>query len=389
MERIILKNALIADAFVSTKADVAIQGGLISQVASNITPLEKDTICDLEGLCILPGFIDIHAHLRTPGQTHKETFQTGLSAALKGGFTTVCGMANTSPVVDNARLAAINNNDANSLGLAKYIQVGAIGMGLQDKEQVDLDALLPETKVFSNDGLNINSSSFMAHALEESYKRSFLLCAHCEPEAEIIKRDLGLLAETKGNYHICHVSLESSIALVKAAKDAGLVFTVEAAPHHVGSYGMDYAVNPPIGSKADMDSVINAIKGGYIDVLATDHAPHTQEDKDAGVSGINGFETAFGMYWKAFCENGIPLEQYSRMSSFTPAKLLGLSNTGLVQEGYIADLAICDLNKEWIVDSSTFVSKSRNTPFNGWQLHGQIVMAFVEGVLKYDNRHIV
>ena len=384
----LFRNAVVTDKNSSRSQDVLTEGGRIIQTGKDILP-DKDTeIFDLDGLTLMPGFIDMHAHLRTPGFPLKETFETGLRAALKGGFTTVCGMANTLPVMDTRELIFSNYSQANALNLTKYIQIGALGMNLSDEKITDLVSVLGVTSLLSNDGNTVFNGEFMAEALAESEKRGFLICTHCQPEAEIIARDLKLLSEHGGRLHICHVSEKESVRLIKKAKDSGLSFSCEVTPHHLFGYGIDYIVNPPIGSKEDNDALISAVKDGYITVLATDHAPHTEEDKKAASPGISNIETAFSMYYKVFHDKGISLNRLSEMISYAPAQLLGLKN-GLIEKGYHADMTVVDEKYSGTINTDDFVSKSKNTPFGGQEIKGKVLMSIVGGEIRYDNRQTV
>lgn len=323
----------------------------------------------------LPGFVDLHSHLRDPGLTHKEDLQTGLRAAARGGFTTVCAMANTAPVIDTPELAAENERRANALELARYVQIAAIGKGLDDKEMVDFGGAWQP--LHSNDGNTIWSDDFMRNALRASVRHGFTLCVHASPEHEIVQRDLRLLREVGGNLHICHVSQARTIALIRAAKSDGLRVTCEVTPHHLYACDMDYPVSPPIGTKEDRAAVRAAVRDGVVDALATDHAPHTAQDKANGAPGICIIEAALPLLWTVFREEGWPVALLSSLLTWGPLRILG---RGSDPGGRV----LVDLDAREALDVSRFQSKSRNCPFDGAPLFGRIEKTIYEGTVTYD-----
>ena len=385
-----LINAKLIDAHQNNFGSVVIEDGKIAQVVvgNNISEKECENTIDAQGLAVMPAFIDMHAHFRTPGYEYKEDFNSGFNAALKGGFATVCAMANTSPVIDNDLLLQNNQATANAMQKVNYIQISAIGKELLDKDFVDIITLRKSTNIFSNDGNTILDTEFMRKALEKSIEYDFILCTHCQPETEIIQRDLKLLEEHNGNLHICHVSKIESVDLIIEAKQSGLSFTCEVTPHHLFEANIQYEVNPSIGNELDRQALIEAVRSSNIDILATDHAPHSHEDKQNGSPGIDNIEVAFQMYWKVFAENNITINRLSEMLSLKPALRLRL-NKGLIKESYDADLVIVDLEHTEKINKNTFLSKSNNIPYHGKEVKGKIIKTIVNGETRYDSTKII
>lgn len=381
-----LINATLIDAHQNNSGSLIIEDGKIVEIAIgfNISDKECDHTLDIDGLALMPAFIDMHAHFRTPGYEYKEDFKTGFAAALKGGFGTVCAMANTNPIIDNVSLLQNNLSIANAMQKVNYIQISAIGKELSDSKFVDIASLRKNTKLFSNDGNTITSLNFMKEALSKSLEFDFILCTHCQPEIQIIERDLKFFSEQKGNLHICHVSKKESIDLIINAKKAGFSFTCEVTPHHLFEANTQYKVNPSVGNEKDRQALIEAVRKNTIDILATDHAPHSPKDKENGSPGIDNIEVAFQMYWQVFSENDISINRLSEMISFKPALRLGLKK-GLIKENYDADLVIVDLEQRGKIDKNTFLSKSNNTPYHGKKVKGKVIKTIVNGEIRYDS----
>jgi dihydroorotase len=376
------QNCRIVDRARDFCGSVGIHGGKIAWVSEEpVYPGARD----LGGLLLTPAFVDLHAHLRTPGQTEKEDFAHCLKAALKSGFAAICGMANTSPAVDSASLLKDNEKGASKLRLARYRQIGALGLGLGDDSLSPLSEMLPFTKLFSNDGKNISSEAFLRNALRQSREKGFWVLAHCEPETEMVRMHLRALEKEGGNLHFCHISRRESVEAIREAKARGLSFTSEATPHHLYAYGLPYSVNPGFGSRNDRASLLEAVRDGTIEILATDHAPHTPSDKRAGACGISNMDYAFSMLWSVFRDNGIPFQRLSDMLSYQSAQKAGFCGIGLIEPGMDADLAIIDAEEETHIDTESFLSKSSNTPFNGATLLGVVKMTMVKGEIRYKN----
>lgn len=382
MRRLLIKNVRIIDANKDIKSDLLVENGKISKINSNI---EIENINTIDGghYVLMPSFIDLHTHLRDPGLTHKEDLESGQKAALKGGFTVLCPMANTKPVCDNPEVINYIINKAENLDLCDIKQVCSITKNLEGDEMIDIKSMIEHTRLFSDDGYTLHNTEIMRDALKLSKELNFKVLTHCQPEFEIVERDLKLLEEVGGNLHICHISLKETLDEIKKYKDRGYKFTCEVGPHHIYGYGLDYKVNPSFAEEEDMKYLIQGIKDGYIDMIGTDHAPHTQEDKENGAPGISNIEVAFQMVNKVFSENQISLNKLSEMMSANPAKLLGL-NQGLIEEGLRADLVLIDENYEDVIDTSNFISKGKNNPFNGQRVKGKVIMTIKNGKIMYD-----
>ena len=382
MRRLLIKNVRIIDANKDIKSDLLVENGKISKINSNI---EIENINTIDGghYVLMPSFIDLHTHLRDPGLTHKEDLESGQKAALKGGFTVLCPMANTKPVCDNPEVINYIINKAENLDLCDIKQVCAITKNLEGDEMIDIKSMIEHARLFSDDGYTLHNTEIMRDALKLSKELDFKVLTHCQPEFEIVERDLKLLGEVGGNLHICHISLKETLNKIKKYKDRGYKFTCEVGPHHIYGYGLDYKVNPSFAEEEDMKYLIQGIKDGYIDMIGTDHAPHTQEDKENGAPGISNIEVAFQMVNKVFSENQISLNKLSEMMSANPAKLLGL-NQGLIEEGLRADLVLIDESYEDVIDTSNFISKGKNNPFNGQRVKGKVIMTIRNGKIMYD-----
>lgn len=375
-------NCRVVDAATDRTGWVAVEAGRILATGAGAADIPHDTAVDLAGLTLMPAFIDLHCHLRDPGYPQKETLATGMRAALRGGYGTLVAMANTLPVMETAAQVEANHARARSLRLAHLMQAGAAGLGLMDETPTDYAALARVTRVISNDGNTIFSDAFMEQLLRASARHNFLISTHCQPERQIIARDVGLLERWGGNLHVGHVSHRESVAILRAAKARGLSLTCEVTPHHLIGHDLDYRVNPPIRTREDNLALIAAIGDGTVDCLATDHAPHTAQDKLAGAAGISGIEHAALQYLHVFAGHGLPLTRFSRMISATPARLLGL-NKGLIAPGLDADLVVLDTTAPGVVQQHQMISRSRNTPFDGAPLLGRVRQTIVGGEVRY------
>lgn len=383
MNNILFRNVRIVDANKDFKTDLLVSNGVISKIDENIEiEHESINIVDGNGYVLMPSFIDLHTHLRDPGLTHKEDLETGQKAALKGGFTVLCPMANTKPVCDNKEVMEYVLNKAKDLDLCDIKQVCSITKNLDGQEMIDIESMRKYTDLFSDDGYTLFNEEIMENVLRLSSELDFKVLTHCQPEYEIVQRDLKMLKEVGGNLHICHISLEDTLDEIKRYKDEGHKFTCEVGPHHIYGYGLDYKVNPSFAKEEDMRALIQGIKDGYIDMIGTDHAPHTEDDKKAGSPGISNIEVTFSMVNKVFKENNISLNKLSEMMSANPAKLLGLSQ-GLIEEGLRADLVLIDENEIDVIDTRKFVSKGKNNPFNNQKVIGKVIMTIRDGKIAY------
>lgn len=376
------RNARLIDANGDRYGDLCIEDGVIIACA----PLcwqKADRVIDMRRNALMPAFIDLHCHLRDPGYPEKETMETGMRAALKGGYAHLIAMANTDPVMATPDLVTANHEKANHLRLCKLTQAAAAGESLGDDQPTDRAGLSRVTKVLSNDGKTIFSDEFMRQLLLDSGKYGFLISTHCQPERKIVERDINLLREVGGNLHIGHISRAETVEMVRRAKAEGLQLTCEVTPHHLFGWDNDYKVNPPLRTRADVDALIEGIKDGTIDCLATDHAPHTPADKANGMAGISNIEHAFQIYLKVFQENNIPLTRLSEMLSLNPAKRLGIK-AGLFLPGYAANVTALSVEEESEIDMLAMISRSHNTPFHGRKVMGRVLRTIIDGETRYE-----
>jgi dihydroorotase len=384
MKRLI--NLRLVDAGMDAFGDLTIdEAGNIEKIV--LRPEMKDEAQEGDfdgwGLTCMPSFIDLHGHFREPGQEKKETIQSGIKAAAKGGYGLVVAMANTTPICDQPALIQANQDKAKAIGRSELLQVSAVTEGFGERP-VDYTGIRPLTRLFSNDGKPIEDPAVMVKALEDSIKHDFLIMVHQEPEEEMIRRDLLLAEAVGGNLHICHVSTKKSVELIRAAKKRGVDVSCEVTPHHLYRANEDYRVNPPFGVEADRLALIEGLKDGTIDCIATDHAPHTEEDKAAGSPGITGYDAAFSCVRTAMPH--VSLSQISRWMSANPARILGperAGREGSLRVGMEANLVLMQPDQARVLD--TFYSKSDNTPFAGDQVLGVIEQTIRKGVRIDEN----
>ncbi len=410
-------------------ADVLIQAGKIACIGETPTIDNIPTI-EASGLVLTPGFVDLHCHLREPGFEYKETIATGTRAAVRGGFTTVCSMANTDPVVDTPATVAFILQRAREAAAARVYPLAAVTQGFGGTQLVEMAALAEAGAVaFSDDGLPIADARMMRHALEYSLLVDKPIVNHCEDpslahggvmhegltslrlglrgmpaEAEetMVARDALLARRTGAHVHIAHVSTQGSVEIIRAAKQRGIRITAEVTPHHLTltdslvagprqpqeraqlAYDTNAKVNPPLRTSADIDALIEGLNDGTIDAIATDHAPHSTTDKlceySEAASGISCLETAFSLVYQLVQEGRVSLQSLVSKLTIEPSRVFGLS-TGTLTVGAPADIAVLDLHDTWTVDPDTFASKGKNTPIAGATLPGRVAMTFVDGRL--------
>lgn len=395
---LLIKNARIVDVTQDFTGDVYIENGLISEIGRNIVKDGSIEVLDAEGKTLMPSFIDTHAHFRDPGLTYKEDIETGSKAALRGGYTGVCLMANTKPICSSREVLEYVRNKSKELDLIDIHQCLSVtkefdGITLDHLEELKDDK---EIKAISDDGVGVSNSNTMLRAMEIAKKNNWVIMSHAEsPEFSKVDmriaenmmtfRDLELAKLSGARLHMCHVSTKEAVKAIIDAKISGTAVTLEITPHHIGLTRdiNDYRVNPPIREKEDVEAIINAIKLNMVDTIGTDHAPHTAEDKKNGSPGMVGLETAFSIcYTKLVKENNISLNKLSGLMSYNPAKLLGM-NKGYVGVGVEGDLVLIDTDKKIKVDADKFASKGRNTPFNGNEYYGEILATIKSGKIKY------
>ena len=290
-------------------------------------------------------------------------------------------MANTVPVADCSEVIQTVADSMRDLPL-EVIQIASVTKNLQGKELVDFEELMKYTDIFSDDGKNVDNPEILREALKKSAELGFTILDHDEPETEMVRRNLQILRETGGNLHFCHISRKESMQLIIKAKAEGLKVTVEVTPHHLFSHGLDYRVNPPIASEEDVKFLIESIKNGHVDVIGTDHAPHTDEDKANEAPGIINIETAYAMIRKVFRENNISMKTLAKLMSNNPSFMTGTDSH--IREGSEANLVILS-DEAWKIDSTKFVTRSRNTPYDGWEVVGKVEYTIAKGEIVYDN----
>ncbi len=391
----LIKNAVIVDKDTIAKSEILIENGLISKVADQIQTDSDTTIIDAKNKTVMPAFVDLHVHFRDPGFTYKEDLQTGSKSAVKGGYTTVNLMANTNPICDSEEKHKDIITRAEKIGLVDIYQAVAVTENFDATTVVDYSKL--STKLLSDDGKGVPSDVVMYHVLKKAKENDKLIMVHAESELSkidyryaedlITMRDLYLAEKLGAPIHFCHVSTIDAVKAIQKAKEKGVKVTCEIAPHHISLYDLNYRVNPPIRSKTDVQALIEAVKLGVVDTIGTDHAPHTEEDKENGAPGMVGLETAFCVSYTSLVKNnGVDIRKLSELLSYGGAKILGI-NKGLIKQGYEADLVIVDTEKEITIDPSTFASKSKNTPFAGKKYYGQILATIKKGEIKYKEEN--
>ena len=395
------------------KMDVLIENGKIVEVAKQIKPCSETTVIDATGLIVAPGFIDLHVHLREPGFEDKETIFTGTRACAKGGYTTVVCMPNTKPALDHVSTLEKLNDIINRDAVIGVYPVAAITVGIMGVELTDHDALFTKGAVaLSDDGRTTMNETFMIEALIASKRWNRPVMTHSEDheltsgykdevyptiaESRIVCRDIELCEQTNGILHVSHVSTQAAIEAIKKAKQKGITVTAEAAPHHfalndeqVNVYDPLSKVNPPIRSEADRSAVVQAIKDGVIEAIATDHAPHEMSTKSKAYAeasfGISGIESAFSVSYQTLVVNeGLPLMKLIQMLTENPARIGRFNSIGSVEPNFDANIVLIDLNQDVKIDSKTFISKGKNTPFNGFAGKGVVVKTLYQGNVVYE-----
>lgn len=428
--RLVIINAHILNELGKQElSQITIEDGIIAKIEKaaqleQAGPEDGTEVIDAGGRLLTPGFIDMHVHLREPGFEHKETIETGSRSAAQGGFTTIACMPNTRPVTDNPETVRYVKQKAEEAGLVNVLPYAAITKSELGRELTDFAALKEAGAIgFTDDGVGVQSAQMMKDAMRMAASLGMPVIAHCEDnslvegapvaegefarkhglkgipnesEAIHVGRDI-LLAEATGvHYHVCHVSTEQSIRLIRQAKQIGIHVTAEVCPHHlvlseadIPGLDANWKMNPPLRSRRDVEACIAALEDGTIDILVTDHAPHSEEEKAKGMQqapfGIVGFETAFPLLYTKFVETGRwSLEMLVQRMTADPARVFGLE-AGRLVPGSPADLTIVDLNMERTVDPTAFASKGRNTPFAGWKLRGWPVATIVKGKLVWND----
>ena len=422
--RILVRGGRVVDPATGTDGvlDVLIDGPRIARVGPGPAAAADRTI-DAAGLVVVPGLIDMHVHLREPGHEAKETIATGARAAVRGGFATVCAMPNTDPVTDGPETIAWILAEARRVGLAHVYPIASVTRGSRGLDLVDMAACVAAGAVaFSDDGRPVSTSAIMRRALTEAAAAGALIIDHCEDrdlaaggvmhegrasarlglpgipsasEEVVVARDLALAEELGVAAHIAHLSTAGGVGLLAEAKRRGARVSAEATPHHlfltdedVRADDADFKMNPPLRSAADAAALVEGVRSGVVDVIATDHAPHTPAEKARGFReapfGVVGLETAVPLVLDRLVSPGlITLGRFVELLATNPARLLGLAAKGRIEAGADADLTLLDPARTVTIDKDRFESKGRNTPFDSWTLRGGPVMTIVGGRVAY------
>ncbi len=421
-------------------ADVLVENGVVSKIQKNIDTKAERKV-DAKGCYVMPGFIDMHVHLRDPGFEQKETIETGCRAAAHGGFTTILAMPNTKPVVDNPDVVNYVHNKAKTVGLVNVLQVGAVTKGQEGKELADIEGMVRAgIPAISEDGKSVMNAQLYREAMEKAAKLGIVVLAHCEDinlvnggvmnqdkqarelglkgitnsvEDVIIARDIMLSRDTGAKLHLCHCSTKDSVKMVAYAKSEHIRVTAEVCPHHFTLTSKDiqkiepkvdmenklavdadadtnYKMNPPLRTKADVQTLKEGLRDNIMDVIATDHAPHTFAEKNTSMKkapfGIVGLETAACLTHTELVLKGYltPMQMAEKMS-YNPAKIIGLDK-GNIEPGKTADIVIFDPSVTWKIDKNQFASKGKNTPFDGRKVTGRVRMTIAGGHIVYEDK---
>ena len=427
---VIIKNGTIVDPKSGTiqSGAIRLEGNLIKNIYPadyDLSGFQDEEIIDATGKYVMPGFIDLHVHLRDPGLTYKEDIATGTAAAAKGGVTTICAMPNTKPVVDTVETLKYVHDKAAKEGKVRVKQLSAFTINMDGKELVDMEAMNEAGAVaFSEDGKSVMDINLYREAMKKVAAMDALVMAHCEDkdlvgkgvlnegvasekygvpgipnsvEDVITARDMFLAGELGARLHICHCSTKGTVELMRMAKRMGFKVTAEVCPHHftltdadITEADSNYKMNPPLRTEEDVKALIEGLVDGTMDCISTDHAPHGKEEKnlffDKAPFGITGLETSAALTYTALVDTGLmDIVKMAEKMSYNPAKVLGIDEDyGHLSEGAVADIAIFDPEAEWEVKEEEFASKASNTPYIGKVLKGKVTHTIVDGKLVYE-----
>lgn len=424
--KFLLKNLKVCFAGAFQPADILIVDGIVAAMGSGLLVGGDAAVFDFHGAHALPGLVDPHVHLREPGYEYKETIRTGTLAAARGGYTAVCSMPNLRPVPDTPEHLKVQLDIIERDAAVRVAPYGSITKGEQGGELSDMEAMAPFVAGFSDDGRGVQSEDMMRRAMERARELGKPIAAHAEdesllqkgwavhdgayarahgltpndPESEWrqVERDLELVRETGCAYHVCHVSTKETVGLVRLAKFEGLDVTCETGPHYLTLTDKDlqdsgrFRMNPPIRSWEDREALIEGICDGTVDMIATDHAPHSESEKAGGLAGslngIVGLECAFPVLYTKLVRGHITsLERLVELMSAAPARRFGLPG-GSIEPGAPANIAVFDLERELVVDASKFLSKGRATPFDGWRVYGKCLMTVAGGRIAWRDENV-
>ncbi|MFQ7566042.1 MAG: dihydroorotase [Clostridium perfringens] len=393
---LLIKNVNLIDESNNFFGDIYIEKGVIKELGTELNK-ECETL-DGKGLVLMPAFIDTHAHFRDPGFEYKEDIESGSKAAVRGGYTTVTLMPNTKPVCSSKEMLDYVVNKGKEVGLVDLYQTVSITKNLSGEEINHLREFEgnPNVKAITDDGKGVSDSKIMMEAMKIAKENNWIVMSHAEsPEFSKVDmrlaenmmtwRDITLAKFVDCRLHMSHVSTKEAMKYIIEGKNDGVKVTCEITPHHLALNNKisNYRVNPPIREEEDVNFLIKAIKMNYVYCIGTDHAPHSKEDKEKGAPGMIGIEQAFSIcYTKLVKENHISLNKLSQLMSGNAAKLLNI-NKGKLQPGFLGDLVLIDLNKKRIFKEEDIVSRSKNTPFNGMEFYGDVVVTIKNGKIVY------
>jgi dihydroorotase len=402
--------------------DILVEDSIIKEIAENIDDNGAEII-DVRGLAVFPGFSDVHVHLREPGFLSKETIASGTAAAARGGYANVCSMPNLNPCPDTMEHLQIQLDAIEKDALINVIPYGTITMGEKGEALSEMDAMAPHVAAFSDDGRGVQSDGMMLSAMNKAKSLGKIIAAHCEDNSLLrggyihdgeyarpnghrgicsesewgqVKRDLELVRETGVSYHVCHISAKETVDLIRNAKKEGLDVTCETGPHYLTMTDMDlqedgrFKMNPPLRSEEDRQALVEGLMDGTIDMIATDHAPHTAEEKSRGLEkslmGVVGIETAFPVLYTDLVKTGIvPLSVIIDRMSKAPAERFGLEG-GKIDIGEKANICVFDLENEYIINSAEFLSMGKATPFEGKKVFGRSKLTLIGGKTVWQDK---